>query len=69
MKFKHVRLMVLSVLFVAILFAIPVFVANIHVNMTLGNLNRRTTIQSHAGAILLGDPVGGGIPQAQPNGT
>jgi hypothetical protein len=64
MRFNH-RPVILSVLSVVTLFAMLVFVTNICADMTVGNLARRTAIQSHAGPILLGDPVGGGIPKVR----
>jgi hypothetical protein len=64
MDFKIVKLLLLSALFFAILFATPMLMANPHTNAMVDNLTNKLATEGHAHVVLTGDPVGGGFPQA-----
>jgi hypothetical protein len=62
MKFKFVKLLLVSALFFAVLFATPMFKTNNHADMTVNNLAHKLASEGHPDTILVGDPVRGGVP-------
>jgi len=65
MNSKIVKLLVFSALIFAILSATPMLIASIHQSMKIDNLTSRSVTEVHPNAHLIGDPVGGGIPNVQ----
>jgi hypothetical protein len=63
MRFKIVKLLVLSASFSAILFATPMFMTSTRGNMKTDSLTSKPATEAHPDAILMGDPVGGGVPR------
>ena len=65
MNSKIVKLLVLSVTFLAILSATSIFIASTHPSMKTDNLTSKAATEIHQNTHLTGDPVGGGIPNVQ----
>jgi hypothetical protein len=68
MNFKIVKILFLSALFSAVLFPTLMLRTNGHANATIANLANRPATENHPNTILIGDPVGGGVPCGDPVG-
>lgn len=64
MDIKTVKLLLISALFFAILFATLMLIANPHANAMVDNLTNKLATEGHPDIVVTGDPVGGGFPQA-----
>jgi len=62
MNFKIVKLLFLSALFFSMVLAASMFPTNNNKNVITENFAHKPATNGHPNIILIGDPVGGGVP-------